>query len=130
MFYAAGFHRNPLFAVSVVAVVFLVSICVLFLLIYQQIGFKVFLNSPGILSEMSINDRQISHMENRVQPESLGRLAGGVGGLRGTCHMLPESGLKQKPSKSKQDRQPDPPCSGGGEIQGTACVQASGVFAK
>lgn len=48
----------------------------------------------------------------------------GGGVLRGTCHMLSESGLKQKPSKSKQDRQPDPPCNGGGEIQGTVCVCA------
>lgn len=38
--------------------------------------------------------------------------------------MLSESGLKQKPSKSKQDKQPDPPCNGGGEIQGTMCVCA------
>lgn len=69
-------------------------------------------------------DKKISHMENRVHLESLG-----WGVLRGTCHMLSESGLKQKPSKFKQDRQPDPPCNGGGEIQGTMCVQAS-VFAK
>lgn len=36
--------------------------------------------------------------------------------------MLSESGLKQKPSKSKQDGQPDPPWNGGGESQGFVCV--------
>lgn len=41
--------------------------------------------------------------------------------------MLSESGLKQKPSKSKQDRQPDPPLDGGGAFQGTMCL-CRGVF--
>lgn len=60
-------------------------------------------------------------MENTVHLES--PVVGGEGGLlRSTCHMLSESGLKQKPSKSKQDGQPDPPWNGGGEIQGFVCV--------
>lgn len=45
--------------------------------------------------------------------------------LRGTCHMLSESGLKQKPIKCKQDRQPDPSQRGGGEQRargGGCCV--------
>lgn len=64
-------------------------------------------------------------MENAVHLES--PVVGGEGrggSLRSTCHMLSESGLKQKPSKSKQDRQPDPPWNGGGEIQGFVCVSA------
>lgn len=54
----------------------------------------------------------------------IGLRARGWGGtllLRGTCHMLSESGLKQKAIKCKQDsqaaRQPDPPKSGGGEAE-------------
>lgn len=65
-------------------------------------------------------DKKLSHMENTVHLESPRVVGGWV--LRGTCHMLSESGLKQKPSKSKQDRQPDPPWNGGGEIQWTVCV--------
>lgn len=70
-------------------------------------------------------DKKISHMESRVHLESLG-----WGVLRGTCHMLPESGLKQKPSKSKQDRQTRPSLQWGrGDSGDDVCVQAS-VFAK
>lgn len=72
----------------------------------------------------------------------IGLRARGWGGtllLRGTCHMLSESGLKQKAIKCKQDsqaaRQPDPPKSGGGEAEAEGrlmCVflQACGFSAK
>lgn len=65
-------------------------------------------------------NKKLSHIEytvhlHRLQSPGVGRNSV----LRGTCHMLSESGLKQKPIKYKQDsqpvRQPDPPQSGGGE---------------
>lgn len=53
--------------------------------------------------------------------------------LRGTCHMLSESGLKQKPiNTSRTARQPDPSQRGGGEQRlrpgGCLCKCVFGVY--
>lgn len=80
---AASFDRNLLFAATVVAVVFALlyrSVFSSFVQIYHQIGFKVFLNDPDILSKMSI-------MRNGQEDQSYGEQGAlrepGVGGAEG-----------------------------------------------